>query len=98
MTHQELLNNFDEFSKDVFRNNIPKSNIGITNQIENLKAYLEDIPTKIKIINSLLTNEVNRILSSIDETQSIDVEKLKNDLIEIAHKNKDVWLTEHKPR
>jgi Asp-tRNA(Asn)/Glu-tRNA(Gln) amidotransferase C subunit len=98
MTHQDFLNNFDEFSKKVFNNNILESSIDTNNQIDKLKSYLEDIPNKIKIINPILTDEVNRILNYMNEIQKIDIEKLKNDLFEIVHKNKDTWMSNNESK
>lgn len=98
MTHQEYLDHFDKYAKEVYNNNIPTSSQGQKGGILAMKSYLEDIPGKLTTINDKLTKEANRILTEASNDTSINKDKLKDDLFAIVHKNNNEWMEGHKPK
>lgn len=98
MTHQEYLDNFDQYAKDVYGSNIPSSSEGRKGGLLTMESYLEDIPGKLSTINDKLTKEGNHILSEASRDNSINSQKLKEGLLAIVNKNHNEWMESHKPK
>jgi hypothetical protein len=98
MTYQDYLDSFSGYTKSVYNQNIPHSSIGERGGILAMKSYLEDIPQKLTVINERLTSEANRILNESSKDDSIDTEKLKNEMFVIVRAHHNEWMQGHKPK
>lgn len=98
MEYQDYLDSFSNYAKDVYSQNIPSSTVGEKGGILAMQSYLEDIPSKLTVINEKLTSEANRILSESSKDDSMDSDTLKEELFVIVKKRHNEWMEGHKPK